>query len=81
MLKLKQFLESRTGVILISIVLGLGLSSIFKMSCDSRSCLIFQAPDFSEKKVMRYNGKCYEPVEHMEKCDGNKKVIDAYQAA
>ena len=76
MLNVKRFLNSRTGVVIMSIVLGLGLSTLFKMSCDNRSCLVYEAPDFSEKKIMKYNDKCYQPEEHMQSCDATKTIIN-----
>ena len=75
-MKFKQFIESKPGVFMLSIILGLGLACIFKMSCDSKSCIVYKAPDYSEKKIIKYNGKCYEPNEHMETCDTTKKIID-----
>ena len=74
-INLKKFVGSKSGIMLLSIILGLGLASIFKISCDNRSCMVFEAPDFSSKKIMKYNDKCYEPTEKMEKCDPTKKII------
>ena len=34
MINLRKFVGSRTGVIILSILLGLGLSCVFKMGCD-----------------------------------------------
>jgi len=76
MFKIRKFLNSRPGVIIVSILLGLGLSTLFKMSCDSRSCITYQAPSFEKKKVIRYNKKCYEPKEQMESCNTEKTIID-----
>ena len=76
MLKIKKFLGSKSGIFVLSVVLGLGLSCIFKMSCDSRSCMVYKAPDYSEKKIVKYNNKCYNPTEHMETCDPNKEIVD-----
>lgn len=76
MIKLRKFIGSRTGVIICSILLGLGLSSIFKMSCDSNNCIIMKAPDMSDKKVLKYNNKCYEPSENIETCDTKKRIIN-----
>ena len=75
-MKVKNFIGSEKGVFILSIVLGLGLACIFKMSCDSQNCIVYRAPDYSEKKIIKYNDKCYEPNEHMETCDPNKKIID-----
>jgi len=76
LMKIKKFIESKSGVFLLSVVLGLGLACIFKMSCDSQNCIVQCAPDYSEKKIIRYNDKCYEPNEHMETCDPTKKIIE-----
>jgi hypothetical protein len=76
MFNIKKFISSRSGVIIMSIILGLGLSSLFRMSCNSRSCIVYGAPDFSEKKIIKYNNKCYKPEEKMETCNPNKKTIE-----
>jgi hypothetical protein len=75
-MKVKNFIGSEKGVFILSVVLGLGLACIFKMSCDSQNCIVYRAPDYSEKKIIQYNDKCYEPNEHMETCDPNKKIIE-----
>ena len=50
MLKLEKFFKSPEGVKLFSIMLGLGIAGLFKMSCDSRSCLTYKGPEFKEDK-------------------------------
>lgn len=76
-MKMKKFLESKSGVVMLSIVLGLGLACVFKMSCDSQNCIVYKAPDYSEKKIIKYNDKCYQPTEHMETCDSSKELIES----
>ena len=75
MLKIKKMLESKTGIIIFSIVLGLGLSTIFKGCCDSKNCIVYKGPDFEGKKIIKYNGKCYEANEQIHTCDTNKKIV------
>ena len=75
MLKIKKLLSSRTGIIIFSIILGLGLSSLFKSCCDSGNCIVYKAPDFSEKNIIKYNGKCYEANEQIQTCDASKKTV------
>ena len=75
-MKIIKLFKSKAGVYLLSVILGLGLACIFKMSCDSKSCIVYKAPDYSEKKIIKYNGNCYEPTEHLESCDANKQIID-----
>ena len=76
MFQIRKFLNSRSGIILVSILLGLGLSTLFKMSCNSRNCIVYQAPSFDKKKIIRYNKKCYEPKEQVETCNPEKTIID-----
>jgi hypothetical protein len=76
MSKLKKILNSKSSTILLSIILGLGLASIFKMSCDSRSCLVYQAAELEDKNIIKYNDKCYEAKEKMETCDNTKRIIN-----
>jgi hypothetical protein len=75
-MKVKNFIGSEKGVFILSIVLGLGLACIFKMSCDSQNCIVYRAPDYSENKIIKYNDKCYEPIEHMETCNPEKQIIE-----
>lgn len=72
MLKVQKMLQSETGSLIASIVLGLGIAGLFKMSCDSRSCIVYKGPDFSEKKMVKVNGKCYNVSEEMMDCDKTK---------
>ena len=69
MKEIKQMLKSDKGVLLISIILGLGFAGLFKMSCDSRSCLIYKAPDLEKKRQVKVNNKCYDVSEEMVDCD------------
>jgi hypothetical protein len=75
-MKINKLIKSETGVFILSAVLGLGLACIFKMSCDSHNCIVYKAPDYQEKKIIRYNDKCYEPHEHMQTCDATKQIIE-----
>ena len=57
----KRLLYSRVGKIIISILLGLGLATLFRKACNKRSCLVFQAAPLNKIKeqVFKYEGKCY----------------------
>lgn len=73
MKEIKQMLKSDKGVLLFSIVLGLGFAGLFKMSCDSRSCLIYKAPDFHNKNQIKVNDKCYDVSEEMVDCENESE--------
>jgi hypothetical protein len=55
-----KLFKTKTGRILISIILGFGLAMIFRRSCKGRSCIIYNAPDPNEikNKTYRFDGKC-----------------------
>ena len=74
-----KFVHTETGKILMSILLGFGLASLFRTICKDRECLIFHAPsldDFKDKIYKNNSGKCvkYNPV--ASKCNMNAKIID-----
>ncbi len=73
MLRLDKFIQSSEGMKLFSIMLGLGIAGLFKMSCDSRSCLVYKGPEFKDdKKVVKYNETCYQVREKMIDCKNKK---------
>ena len=74
MLKIEKLFSSSGGMKLFSIMLGLGVAGLFKMSCDSRSCLVFKGPIFDDedKKKVKYNEKCYQVREKMIPCENKK---------
>ena len=76
MIKINKLLYSENGKILISIILGLGIAGLFKMSCDNRSCIVYKGPEFKDKKNIKYNDKCYDVQEEMINCkDKNDNLI------
>lgn len=66
----------RSVEIIASILLGVGLSLLFKLSCDYRGVLVYRAP-LLEEKIIHYDNKCYTPTEHSVKCDKNKMIVDS----
>ena len=41
--KLEKYIHTRTGRIILSIVLGLGVASLFRSVCKGRNCILFHA--------------------------------------
>jgi hypothetical protein len=73
----KKFLYSTNGKILISIILGIGLASLFRKVCSKRNCIVFEAPSLEELKdqVYKYNDKCVKINSSAIKCDDKKKTV------
>ena len=73
----KRLIYSDVGRIVISILLGLGLATLFRRVCKERDCLVFHAPEINKIKnqVFKFKNKCYKFDEEIEKCDKNKKIV------
>ena len=76
--KFERLLHSRTGKILISIVLGLGIASLFHKLCKDKDCIIFNGPVISEidGKVFEHDNKCFQYETHATVCDETKKILN-----
>jgi hypothetical protein len=75
---LKKLINSETGRIVISALLGLGLATLFSKVCKDKNCIIFNGPVLSEidGKIYKYGEKCYSYKMQPSKCDPSKRVID-----
>ena len=47
---LRRLIYGDVGKIVISIILGLGLATLFRKVCKDRDCIIFRAPDIKKIK-------------------------------
>lgn len=66
-----KFLNSKTGQIIISIILGLGLASLFKKVCQDNQCIVIKGPPMDEvnKYVYKIDDECFKYSPHSTKCD------------
>ncbi len=75
---LGKFVHTRTGKILMSVLLGFGLASLFRTVCKNKNCLIFNAPPLENMKDKIYKnetGKCVKYNQTSTKCNPNIKTI------
>jgi hypothetical protein len=74
----KRLLYTDLGRIILSIILGLGLATLFRKICTDKSCLRFNGPIISdlEGKTYKHGDKCYKYSANTDKCDTTKKQID-----
>jgi len=65
-MNLGKFIHTKSGRIISSAILGIGLASLFRKICNGKNCIIKKAPPVNEivGKIFEYNDKCYifEPV-------------------
>lgn len=73
----EKFINTPTGKIIMSILLGFGLASLFRKVCKDKNCLIFHAPplDNFREKIYKYNNKCFKYTPIATKCSSNIKTI------
>jgi hypothetical protein len=76
-MNIKKVLYSEFGKYVISILLGLGLASLFRKSCHDKTCLSFVGPtiDKVEGQVFEFGGKCYKYKAKAKKCESDKKKV------
>ncbi len=69
-LELKEIINSTRGKYVLSILLGLGLATLFRKACKDRNCLVFKAPKMSDikGKIFGYDNKCYQYKENNSTC-------------
>tara|TARA_B100000900_G_C20517766_1_gene690832 strand:+ start:205 stop:444 length:240 start_codon:yes stop_codon:yes gene_type:complete len=76
-MNIKRLLHSDIGKNIISILLGLGLATLFRKVCNDRNCIVFKAPEPSKikDKIFKFNSKCYTYKEESESCSSKKKIV------
>jgi hypothetical protein len=74
---IRRLLYSNPGRYAISIILGLGLATLFRKVCKNRECLVFHAPSINKIKdqVFHFDNKCYTFEETAESCNVSKKIL------
>ena len=77
-MQIKVLLNSPMGKIFISILLGLGLATMFRTVCEEKNCIRFVGPVISEidGKIYKHGEKCYKyESQSSGKCDETKQVL------
>jgi hypothetical protein len=77
-MELKTFLHSKNGRILMSVLLGIGISTLFRKVCKDRNCLVFKAPQYEKikDKIFKFDNKCYTYKDNIKQCDKNKQIVE-----
>jgi hypothetical protein len=79
-MNLKRLLNTGLGKIFISVLLGLGLATLFRKVCKDKNCISFNGPVISEidGKIYKYGEKCYKYEATAASCDANKQIVDMH---
>lgn len=72
-------MHTEFGQVVISIILGIGLASLFRRTCHDEDCYKFQSPKTSEVETNTYlhGGSCYKFNAETKNCTKNKHVTFA----
>uniref|UniRef100_A0A6C0F4W1 Uncharacterized protein n=1 Tax=viral metagenome TaxID=1070528 RepID=A0A6C0F4W1_9ZZZZ len=75
---LSKLVHSQTGKYVMSVLLGLGLATLFRTVCKDKNCIIYQAPPWNEidGQIYKYDGKCYKYNAEPTQCNKNKQIVD-----
>ena len=71
---LGKFVHTETGKIIMSILLGFGLASLFRIVCKDKDCLIFYAPPLEKIKDKIYN-TCPNVIRFIEEPKNKNKYV------
>jgi len=73
----KHLLYSDVGRIVISILLGVGLSCLFFKACKDKDCIAFSGPVLKdvEGKIFKHDDKCYTYKIQSTFCDKKKETV------
>lgn len=76
-MKVKQLINSKEGKYIISVILGLGLATMFREVCKDKTCIQFKAIGEKEikDKVYKHDSKCYKYSLKSSSCNKDKQII------
>lgn len=72
-------MHTKFGQVVISIILGIGLASLFRRTCHDEGCYDFKSPKTSEVESTTYlhGGTCYKFKAETKKCESKKHATFA----
>jgi len=73
----KRLLNTEMGRFFISVLLGLGVATLFRQVCTGDKCITFNGPVISDidDKIFKSDGKCYKYTTESAKCNPAKRLI------
>lgn len=59
---LTNIVDTSTGSMIVSVIIGLGLASFFRKVCKDGRCVVIKGPDVQEikEKVYKIDNECYQ---------------------
>jgi hypothetical protein len=74
---MRAFLKSKYGRFILAIILGFGLSTLFRKTCKDKKCMKFKGPTLEEieEKTYEYDKKCYQFDTKAVSCNPVKRIV------
>ena len=74
---MRAFLKSKYGKFFLAIILGFGLSTLFRKTCKDKKCMKFKGPTLEEiqEKTYEYDKKCYQFDTKAVQCNPVKRIV------
>jgi hypothetical protein len=74
---LDKFVHSQTGKVIMSIILGIGLATLFRAACKGTRCRVISSPPIEEieDQTYRFNDKCYTFEKNPISCTKNRSTV------
>ena len=76
-MRIRAFIQSHYGRMIIALILGFGLSTLFRKTCKEKQCMKFKGPslDDIEGQTYDYKDQCYQFTPNSVKCSSTKKTV------
>lgn len=75
-----KLFTTQNGRIILSIILGLGLTGLFKKICKDgdESCVVMKGPSLNDvnEKVFKHKDKCFIYEKEVMKCNQGDKIVN-----
>ena len=67
---LSKIVDTSSGSIIVSVIIGLGLAAFFRKVCKDGRCVVIKGPDVQEirDKVYKIDNECYKYTPVMTEC-------------
>jgi hypothetical protein len=73
---IKKFVKTKKGKQILSVILGFGLATLFRVSCKGKNCTVFRAAPIEKVKgIYSFGSKCFSFTPNSTKCNGREVSV------
>ena len=75
---IKRILYSPYSAVILSFLIGFGIASLFRKSCNKKNCLKFVAPTPQKvnNQIYKFDNNCYKFTPHSSTCSKSKTILN-----